>query len=710
MLHGGVSMSSKQLKTGLIFKFVSVIGSVLIIFMAVLYFISIHNVEKGTVQQYEENCDEISDASARRVTLWVDYFANELRVYSESDAVKSGDLQTIRTWLTSGNIPVNPDALEIDFVDTAGNAYDQKGNVFSINDEPETAMMIKDKPEMYVSRALISKITGEAMFLINRSAYDSRKQFIGYLEMLVPLKKMSAGLENIKVGKKGYAFMIDQTGLIMAHQNVDFEMKVNLLEKADKGAAGADSAMQQVAQKMVNGEIGSAWVADGNSSQALIVYHPVEGTPWSLALSIPEDQIHSAADKLKVTLGGLILLVLICTIASTTAFVILELRPLKFVDKAMAGISSGSADLTRRIEIHVHKDEIGSVVNGFNAFVEKLHGIIGDVKNSKDTLASVDSDLQVSTQNTASSITQIIANIDSVGNQITSQSASVEETAGAVNEIASNITSLEKMIENQSSSVTSASAAVEQMIGNIQSVNQSVDKMATSFTALEQNAQTGSSKQQDVNERIEQIESQSEMLQDANTAIANIASQTNLLAMNAAIEAAHAGEAGKGFSVVADEIRKLSETSTTQSKTIGDQLSKIKDSIGAVVSASAESSTAFLSVSAKIKETDELVRQIKAAMEEQQAGSKQITDSLHMMSDSTVEVKTASAEMSAGNAAILEEVKRLQDATSMMKDSMNEMSIGAKKINETGSELAEISGKMRESIKQIGSEIDQFKV
>ena len=248
-------------------------------------------------------------------------------------------------------------------------------------------------------------------------------------------------------------------------------------------------------------------------------------------------------------------------IDAQTGIKMVAAKPLLVVKGAITDIATGDADLTRRIKSS-SKDEIGDVVKGFNEFSGKLQDIIGDVKSSKDELMVAGENLSGATQDTSSSITEIIANIDSMKRQIDNQNQSVSQTAGAVNEIASNIESLERMIEGQS-----------------------------------------------------------EMLQEANVAIAAIASQTNLLAMNAAIEAAHAGEAGKGFAVVADEIRKLSETSSAQSKTIGDQLTNIKESINSVVSASGESAVAFEAVSRKLEETDALVMQIRAAMEEQNEGS-----------------------------------------------------------------------------------------
>lgn len=691
----------------LAFKIEMAVFVLLAIFFSALILILNVSITKDNVKSYTELSSTIVERSSSALSYWFQSYFKDLRVYTKNPVFMSGDVEEISRFIMD-----NPQLRGIDFdyvgiCGQDGKLYASDGSVTDVRDTEYFSEVINRGNPECISDPKMDSSRNSVYFHVAVPAVNENGILFGMFVGAVPVRVIQSEITKTVSGVEGYAFAIDSKGTTIAHPDKDHVM-VNFyaMPESESGMIG----YRKVVDEMLLSHSGTATIYNKGAKRTdYIFYIPIEGTKWSMGLAISKTAVTASARRSGFNIAACCVIIMLLLLLFIGIYMRILLRPLLQLRLAITDIASGDADLTKKIDIK-SKDEIGGVVQGFNQFIENLRQIISEVKESKVTLEKIDGEMQETTKETGNSIEQISSNIDMVSAQIEAQGQSVNQTVNAVTEIAKSIENLDRLIENQANGMNEASVAIEQMLGNINSVSKTTEHMANAFSLLERYTHTGIEKQNVVNQQISLIEEQSLILLNANRTISKIASETNLLAMNAAIEAAHAGVAGQGFSVVADEIRALSETSSVQSKSIGAEIKKIQESISTVVESSGEAKKAFSDVSDNIQETDKLVQNIRFAMEESSNGSKQITDALRMMKESTNEVKTSSSEMSRGNQSILGEVKNLQEATGTIRESISNMTDDAKQIDHNGTTLSKISGTMQKSIVKIGNQIDLFKV
>ena len=366
-------------------------------------------------------------------------------------------------------------------------------------------------------------------------------------------------------------------------------------------------------------------------------------------------------------------------------------------------------DLTSTVKIK-SKDEIGDLGRYLNETVGNVKGLVASIKNETKSLEDIGNDLASNMTETAAAVNQIVANIQSIKGRVINQSASVSETHATMEQLVTNIDKLDHHIAEQNNSVAGASSAIEEMAANIRSVTDTLIKNDANVKILKDASEVGRGGLQEVAGDIQEIARESEGLLEINAVMENIASQTNLLSMNAAIEAAHAGEAGKGFAVVADEIRKLAENSSEQSKTISNVLKKMKSSIEKITASTQNVLEKFEAIDTGVKTVAQQEENIRYAMEEQEVGSRQIVEGVGKITEVSGKVKRGSNEMLEGAKEVIQESKNLEKATAEITNGMNEMAVGADQINTAVHHVNELTNKTREEIELLIKEVSRFKV
>jgi len=391
--------------------------------------------------------------------------------------------------------------------------------------------------------------------------------------------------------------------------------------------------------------------------------------------------------------------------------VILLLRqiflPIGRINYILKEISMGEGDLTGRIETN-RDNEIGELAGYFNLTMEKIRNLVGIIKYKINGLNHTSFELSVNMNKTSTAVDQISSNLDNMENLVVKQENGALVAGEAVGVIKTNIDSLNKMIEQQAESVDRSSSAIEEMTANIHSVTQTLAENSKNVGVLVEASENGKTGLQIVAQEIHEIARESEGLLEINSVMNNIASQTNLLSMNAAIEAAHAGEVGKGFAVVADEIRKLAESSSNQSKTTAAMLKKIKASIDSITKSSNNVLDRFGAIDSSVKTVSEHEQNILNAMQEQETGGKQILESIGILRDITHSVKKGSDDMAKSGETLVKETDEFIKTSQEAAEGMNEILTGINQIKVSVNHVNEMSQENNRNFDSLKQETEKF--
>lgn len=367
----------------------------------------------------------------------------------------------------------------------------------------------------------------------------------------------------------------------------------------------------------------------------------------------------------------------------------------------------GKGDL-RELSGLAGRDEIGRIADDVDGLVTALRSMIEEIRKRLAALSDSDTDLMANIEETGAAVSQIDSSIQSNNSRLGEESSAVEEVSAAVEELARNIDSLSGMIESQGNILASSSSSVEQMIANIATVAKTASAVAEAGRQLSQESSDGRDRISEVNESIAAIVQSSESLSTAVAVIEEIAGQTNLLAMNAAIEAAHAGDAGRGFAVVSDEIRKLAEQASIQASEISADLGKVSASIEGVRTAASSATGSFGNIIEHSLPVVDRIGSISEAMNAQESDGRRVLEGLTSLKSITGEIERGSSEMSIGDRIILEQVSGLKSINKTVVQNDGQIATGTSDIAAAVKETTRLGVMNRGFLDDLKTEIERF--
>lgn len=473
-----------------------------------------------------------------------------------------------------------------------------------------------------------------------------------------------------------YAALVSSEGVYLGHGG-DWE-------RVGRAAADYEDDMNQAGLASALSEGRGTWYRAPSALDGKPAYHMVRpvslpsGGYWAFIETLPEAAIYAetrtlaAVSALVVTVGLALALGAVYLIAGGIT------KPLGRLRDAFMTMEEGKLGVKVPV---TSKDEVGELSKGFNLLSVKLMALIESLGGISTRLRESGESLSAHAAGTSGSVGAIREQVGRAVQEVQEQASCVEQAKSRTGGILEKIRELEEVIAQQNASIADASASVEEMVGNIQALAENTDAVVAEVQGLEGASAAGKERLEAVLSSVDIVAGRSADLLVANKVISDIAAKTNLLAMNAAIEAAHAGEAGAGFAVVAEEIRSLADGARGQSKAISGKIAEIRAAIEAARGSSDTAGRSFDEVQGRIKLVARLEAEAHGAVREQRAGSELVLRALGAMQSAAARVEAAGGEMSLAGGEVGSAMGRLERASASVRDAARAISAGVDDID-----------------------------
>ncbi len=612
--------------------------------------------------------NEASNA-ADDVGVWLEGRIAQLTMLAATPTMASGTLAEI--------VPLMEAARQSDkayesmvFVEASGVSHDSQGPVANVAAREYFKQALSGKAS--VSDPVISKATGHAVVVVAVPVKVGGKS-VGVLFGAINMEELSSKVLSIKIGKTGYAYVVQSDGMTIVHPDKAMVMKDNILKNPN-----APRELKQTTEKMVKGERGLTRYSY-NGTDKMVSFSPVPNSRWSLALTAPVAEITEVLSSLTMISLATIAVVLLVAAVVVILFARRIARPIRKIESAAARIAAGDIS-ANRLDIRSN-DEIGRLGRAFEAMSENLRALIKKVGASTDQVAASAEELNASAEQSAQAamqiaqvITEVAAGAEKQQKAVEHTAATVEQMSAGIRQIADNTEKVASASANSAEIAATGSKSIEKSIGQMNIIEKTVTKSAEVVAKL--------------GERSKEIGHIVEV-------ISGIAGQTNLLALNAAIEAARAGEQGRGFAVVAEEVRKLAEQSQEAAKQIAGLIGEIRQDTDQAVAAMHEGTREVRTGAEVVTQAGQAFQDIFGAVNAVSRQIGEISGSIQELAGGSQQIVQAVQDIDAVSRETSSQTQTVSAATQEQSATMQEIAASSQALAKMAEELSEAVSKFR---------------